>query len=96
MSKPIRVLIADDQRVVRDGLAMLIDLLPDVEVVGVAADGEQAVELTLSLTPDVVLMDLRMPRCDGCEATRRIRKQTDRTHVIALTTYADDRSSGMR
>jgi DNA-binding NarL/FixJ family response regulator len=87
----IRVLIADDQRVVREGLAVLLDLLPGVVVVGTAADGEQAVELAVELAPDVVLMDLRMPRCDGIEATRRLRERTD-VQVIALTTYADDRS----
>jgi DNA-binding NarL/FixJ family response regulator len=87
----VRVLIADDQRVVREGLAVLLDLLPGVEVVGTAADGEQAVELAVELAPDVVLMDLRMPRCDGIEATRRLRERTE-VQVIALTTYADDRS----
>jgi DNA-binding NarL/FixJ family response regulator len=89
---PIRVLIADDQRVVREGLAMLLDLLPGVEVVGAAADGEQALTLAQRLRPDVILMDLRMPRCDGIEATRRLREHTDAIQVIALTTYADDRS----
>jgi DNA-binding NarL/FixJ family response regulator len=89
---PIRVLIADDQRVVREGLAMLLGLLPGVEVVGAAADGEQAVALALELEPDVVLMDLRMPRLDGIEATARLRGRAQRAKVIALTTYADDRS----
>ena len=69
---PIRVLLADDQRVVREGLAMLLELLPGVEVVGTAADGEEAVALATSRAPDVILMDLRMPRVDGVEATRRI------------------------
>jgi DNA-binding NarL/FixJ family response regulator len=91
VSAPIRVLIADDQRVVREGLAVLLGLLPGVEVVGTAADGEQAVALATELTPDVVLMDLRMPRCDGIEATRRLREHGC-VRVIALTTYADDRS----
>jgi DNA-binding NarL/FixJ family response regulator len=88
----MRVLLADDQRVVRDGLALLLGLLPGVEVVGTAADGEQAIEMTGRLRPDVVLMDLRMPRCDGIEATRRLRVDAPGVHVIALTTYADDRS----
>lgn len=92
MARPIRVLLADDQRVVREGLAMLLDLLPGVEVVGTAADEEQAVDLAVRLRPDVVLMDLRMPRCDGIEATRRLRDRIDDVRVIALTTYADDRS----
>ncbi|MGW4488177.1 response regulator [Amycolatopsis sp. NPDC004368] len=88
----IRVLVADDQRVVRDGLSMLLGLLPGVEVVGTAADGEEATELAGRLKPDVVLMDLRMPRCDGIEATRRIRAHNRAVQVVALTTYADDRS----
>jgi DNA-binding NarL/FixJ family response regulator len=88
----IRVLIADDQRVVREGLAMVLGLLPDVEVVGAAADGYEAVELAVSLRPDVVLMDLRMPRCDGAEATRLLREREPEIRVVVLTTYADDRS----
>ena len=88
----IRVLLADDQRVVRDGLVLLLGLLPQVEVVGTAADGEEAVDRAAALRPDVVLMDLRMPRCDGVEATRRLREQEPRINVIVLTTYADDRS----
>jgi DNA-binding NarL/FixJ family response regulator len=87
-----RVLIADDQRVVRDGLTTLLDLLPGLEVVGAAADGEEAVEMVERLQPDVVLMDLRMPRCDGIQATRRIRESHARTQVVVLTTYTDDRS----
>jgi DNA-binding NarL/FixJ family response regulator len=87
---PIRVLLADDQRVVREGLAMLLGLLPGVEVVGTAADGEEAVALTVARAPDVILMDLRMPRCDGIEATRRIAEVRPQARVIALTTYADE------
>jgi DNA-binding NarL/FixJ family response regulator len=89
---PIRVLTADDQRVVREGLAMVLGLLPGVEVVGAAADGDEAVALARDLEPDVVLMDLRMPRCDGVEATRQLREQAPQVKVIVLTTYADDRS----
>jgi DNA-binding NarL/FixJ family response regulator len=92
MSSTVRVLIADDQRVVREGLAMLLGLLPDIEVVGTAADGEAAVAQAGELQPDVVLMDLRMPRCNGVEATRRIRGEHSGVGVIALTTYADDQS----
>jgi DNA-binding NarL/FixJ family response regulator len=92
VSAPIRVVLADDQRVVREGLALILGLLPGVEVVGAAADGEQAITLALRLRPDVVLMDLRMPRCDGIEAIRRLREHTDQIRVIVLTTYADDRS----
>jgi DNA-binding NarL/FixJ family response regulator len=92
MSEPVRVLIADDQRVVREGLAMVLGLLPDVEVVGCAADGDEAVALAADLRPDIVLMDLRMPRCDGAEATRVLRERVPETKVVVLTTYADDRS----
>jgi DNA-binding NarL/FixJ family response regulator len=88
----IRVLIADDQRVVREGLEMLLRLLPGIEVVGSASDGEEAVALAGRLRPDVVLMDLGMPHCDGVEATRRLRERQPGTHVLVLTTYADDRS----
>ena len=87
-----RVLIVDDQRVVREGLALLLRLLPGVEVVGSASDGEDAVAQAERLDPDVVLMDLRMPRCDGVEATRRLRASRPALRVIVLTTYADDRS----
>lgn len=89
---PIRVLIADDQRVVREGLTMLIGMVDGVEVVGSACDGLEAVELAESERPDVVLMDLRMPRMDGAEATRRIRDALPDTQVLVLTTYADDES----
>ena len=92
MSEPIRVLLADDQRVVREGLTLILDLLEDVEVVETASDGEQAVALAEELGPDVVLMDLRMPRVDGIEATRRLAASRPRIGVIALTTYADDAS----
>ncbi|MFG2821993.1 response regulator [Kitasatospora sp. NPDC048365] len=88
----IRVVVADDQTVVREGIVMLLGLLPGIEVVGVAADGEEAVRVVAELTPDVVLMDLRMPRCDGVEATRRIRAGHPGTEVVVLTTYADDDS----
>ena len=92
MSEPVRVLIADDQRAVREGLAMLLSLLPEVEVVGSASDGDEAVAMAAELLPDIVLMDLRMPRCDGVEATRLLRERLPETKVVVLTTYADDRS----
>jgi len=88
----MRVLIADDQRVVREGLAMVLGLLPDVEVVGSASDGDEAVAMAADLLPDIVLMDLRMPRRDGVEATRLLRERVPATKVVVLTTYADDRS----
>ncbi|MFF1462953.1 response regulator [Streptomyces sp. NPDC058330] len=71
---------------------MLLGLLPGIEVVGAAKDGDEAVALVAEKAPDVVLMDLRMPRCDGVEATRRIRKEHPRTQVVVLTTFADDDS----
>jgi DNA-binding NarL/FixJ family response regulator len=88
----IRVLIADDQRVVREGLGMVLALMKDVEVVGAAADGAEAVTLAQAVRPDVVLMDLRMPRCNGVEATRRLRTEAPEVKVVVLTTYSDDRS----
>ncbi|MGW7607448.1 response regulator transcription factor [Streptomyces sp. NPDC054766] len=90
--RPARVVVADDQTVVREGIVMLLGLLPGIEVVGAAGDGAEAVALVAELAPDVVLMDLRMPRCDGVEATRRIRAEYPGTQVVVLTTYADDES----
>ncbi|MEV8454784.1 response regulator transcription factor [Streptomyces sp. NPDC052095] len=87
-----RVVVADDQSVVREGIVMLLGLLPGIEVVGAAKDGEEAVSLVAELSPDVVLMDLRMPRCDGAEATRRIRRDYPGTQVVVLTTFEDDDS----
>jgi DNA-binding NarL/FixJ family response regulator len=88
----IRVLVADDQRVVREGLATLLGLLEGVEVIGAASDGNEVCELAAALHPDVVLMDLRMPRRDGVDATRGLRELDPNIKVLMLTTYADDRS----
>ena len=88
----MRVVIADDQRVVREGLATIVGGLPGVEVVGLAADGQEAVAQVEETNPDVVLMDLRMPVMDGAEATTAIRAGRPGTHVVVLTTYADDES----
>jgi DNA-binding NarL/FixJ family response regulator len=88
----VRVLVADDQTVVREGLVMLLQLSVGIEVVAAASDGDEAVQLARQHRPDVVLMDLRMPRCDGVAATRRILEELPSTGVIVLTTYADDES----
>lgn len=92
MSESIRVLVADDQAIVRDGLATVLSLLPDVEVVGQAADGDEACRLVAELEPHVVLMDLRMPVLDGVEATRRIAAEFPAVSILVLTTFADDAS----
>jgi len=86
----IRVLIADDQKIVREGLVSLIGLLPGIAVVGAATDGDDAVRQALELAPDVVLMDLNMPRCNGVEATERLRRLRPDVSVVVLTTYSDD------
>ncbi|WP_159807463.1 response regulator [Cellulomonas citrea] len=86
----IRVLIADDHPVVRSGLAGLLAVEPDLEVVGEAGDGEQAVALACELAPDLVLMDLRMPVLDGAAATAAIVAQVPGVHVLVLTTYETD------
>jgi len=88
----MRVLIADDQRVVREGLATIVGGFADTEVVGLAADGVEAVTLVGECAPDVVLMDLRMPRMDGVEATGEIRSRHPAVPVVVLTTFADDES----
>jgi DNA-binding NarL/FixJ family response regulator len=89
---PVRVLLADDQRLVRESLGMLLGLLGGIELVATASDGEEAVALAAEHRPQVVLMDLRMPRLDGIEATRRLRECLPDVRVIALTTFADDES----
>jgi DNA-binding NarL/FixJ family response regulator len=88
----VRVLLADDQRLVRESLATMLGLLDGIELVGTASDGEEALALAAALSPEVVLMDLRMPRLDGIEATRRLREEQPDVRVIALTTFADDES----
>jgi DNA-binding NarL/FixJ family response regulator len=86
------VLIADDQALIREGLETLLGLSPGIEVVGTARDGDEAVRLVAERRPDVVLMDLRMPRRDGVEATRQIAAEHPATRVVVPTTYADDDS----
>jgi DNA-binding NarL/FixJ family response regulator len=84
---PIRVLIADDQALVRSGFRMILDARADMDVVGEAENGEQALELALALEPDVVLMDVRMPVLDGIEATRRLAAAGSSARVLVLTTF---------
>ena len=86
----MRILICDDQAITREGLAMLLNLEHDIEVVGMAEDGAQAVELTVRLAPDLVLMDLKMPGVNGVEATRQLRTWAPQTKILVLTTYDDD------
>jgi len=83
----IRVVVADDQELIRDGLALMLDASDSVSVVGRAADGAEAIAPARRLQPDVVLMDVRMPRVDGIAATRAIARDVPATHVLVLTTY---------
>ena len=87
MSERVRVLIVDDHPVVRTGLRGMLEGEPSLEVIGEASDGEEAVELTERLSPNVVLMDLRMPGVGGVEATARIKERIPDAHVLVLTTY---------
>lgn len=89
-SSSIRVVIADDQRMVREGIQLMLSLIGGVTVVALAADGNEAVAAVAAHDPDVVLMDLRMPVCDGVTATKRIRAEFPRTQIVVLTTFADD------
>jgi DNA-binding NarL/FixJ family response regulator len=89
---PLRIVIADDQTAVRDGLAIMLDLLPDISVVAAAGDGVEALDLIETHRPDVALLDLHMPLLDGVETTRRITEQHPQVAVVVLTTFADDES----
>ena len=86
----MRILICDDQAITREGVAMLLALEADIEIVGMAEDGAQAIELTLRLAPDLVLMDLKMPGLNGAAATHQLRQLAPQTKILVLTTYDDD------
>jgi DNA-binding NarL/FixJ family response regulator len=88
--QPVRVLLVDDQALFREALATLLEVRPEIEVVGEAADGAEALDRVAALRPDVVLMDLHMPVLDGIAATRRLRVERPGTRVLALTTFDDD------
>jgi len=90
MASPIRILIADDHTIVRQGLARLLQDQPDLEVVGEATNGQAAVETALELKPDVVIMDIAMPRMNGIEAAKRIRKHSPETKIIILSMYSHE------
>lgn len=87
---PIRVVVVDDQSLIREGLAIILDAQPDIEVIGQAGDGLEAVALAARLSPDVVLMDIKMPRMDGIAATREINRQHPEMQILILTTYSED------
>jgi DNA-binding NarL/FixJ family response regulator len=86
----VRVVVADDQQLIREGIASLLGIQPGIEVVGTAHDGREAVEQAVALKPDVVLMDVRMPGCDGTQATARIRRELPACQVVMLTTFDDE------
>jgi len=86
----IKIVIADDQSLIRDGLKLILEMEDDIEVVGLAANGEEAFELSKNLKPDIVLMDIRMPVCDGVLGTKRICEAFPNIKVIILTTFIDD------
>ena len=87
---PIRVVLADDHAVVRKGVREFLEDEPDIEVVGEASDGQQAVELAVALQPDVIVMDVAMPEVTGVEATKRIRSLAPAVRILALTAYDDE------
>jgi DNA-binding NarL/FixJ family response regulator len=91
-AEPVTVIVADDQSAVREGLVLLLGTLPGIVVAGQAADGDAAVDLVAAVQPQVALMDLNMPGCDGVTATRRITAEHPGTRIVVLTTYADDES----
>ncbi len=90
MTTPISIIIVDDHEVVRNGIRAFLETLPEFQVVGEAASGEEAIRLVADLIPDVVLMDLIMPGMDGIETTREVKKISPRTQVVVLTSYHED------
>jgi DNA-binding NarL/FixJ family response regulator len=92
MSTPIRVMIADDHPLFRDGLRAMLESEPDIELVGEASTGLEAVALAVRLLPDVVLMDIKMPDLDGIEGTRRVMAESPKTRVLVVTMFEDDES----
>lgn len=90
VTKKIRVLIADDHQVVREGLTSVLESKGDIEVIGLAADGKEAVQKARELSPDVVIMDISMPNMNGVEATRQIKKESPQIGVVVLTMYGDE------
>lgn len=88
--KEVTVLIADDQRLVREGIASLLNIQEGIRVVGLAVDGQEAIRLAIELSPDVILMDVRMPEVDGIAATAEIRRQLKDCQVLMLTTFDDE------
>ena len=86
----IRVLLADDQALILDGLSIILNAQTDIQIVGQAADGQEAVELARRLHPDVILMDIRMPKTDGISATRQIKESLPDARILILTTYSED------
>ncbi|WP_194908572.1 response regulator [Catenulispora rubra] len=89
---PLRIVVADDQATIREGLVLMLDLLPDIQVVGAAADGEQAIAQVAEHRPDAILLDLHMPVLDGLEVTRRLAVSHPEVAIVVLTTYANDTS----
>jgi len=90
MSEPIRLLIVDDHELVREGLIAMMGVEPDLNVVGQAANGQEAVELARSLRPDVILLDLAMPQMDGIEATREIKSENPDARILIITSFSED------
>jgi DNA-binding NarL/FixJ family response regulator len=88
--RAVRVLVADDQQLIREGIASLLAIQPGIEVVGTARDGREAVDKAVALVPDVILMDVRMPKCDGTQAAALIRRELPACQVVMLTTFDDE------